>query len=134
MLMCISLMLFQTMNPVIASALMPGLGQQIQGEQSKARIFYTVEGAIWLSYFGFNYMGNKIEVSARAYAIKHAEGNPARTKTITLKRWKTICHQNTTISTSRERRAGSTQMTWKPNRSTLTSMVTLAGTNGNGIV
>ena len=80
MLMCISLMLFQAMNPVIASALVPGLGQQIQGEQSKARIFYTVEGTIWLSYFGFNYLGSKIEVSARAYAIKHAEGNPARTE------------------------------------------------------
>lgn len=80
MIAAISLMIFQTMNPVIASALMPGLGQQIQGEQSKARIFYTVEGAIWLSYFGFNYMGSKIELSARAFAIKHAEGNPARTE------------------------------------------------------
>jgi len=79
MIAAISLILFQAMNPVIASALVPGFGQQIQGERSKARLFFAVEGVIWLSYVGFNYTGNKIEQSARAFAIKHSDGNPART-------------------------------------------------------
>ncbi len=78
MILGISLIMFQAMNPIIASTLLPGLGQLIQGEKSKARIFFIAEGAIWTSYLGFNYFGNKIDQSAKAFAIDHTGGNPAQ--------------------------------------------------------
>ncbi len=66
------------MSPVFASAVMPGWGESIQGEKSKARAFFIVEGSIWLSYLGFKYFGNKIEQSARSFAIDHTGANAAR--------------------------------------------------------
>lgn len=78
MLLGISLIVVQGLNPVIASVMVPGLGQMIQGDRSRAQTFLAVEGAIWLSYFGFNYWGNRIDGSARVYAIDHAGANPAR--------------------------------------------------------
>jgi hypothetical protein len=74
----ISLILVQTLNPVMASILVPGLGQMIEGDRSKAQTFFVVEGTIWLSYFGFNYWGKRIDGSARVYAIDHASANPVR--------------------------------------------------------
>jgi hypothetical protein len=74
----ISLILVQALNPVMASILVPGLGQMIEGDRSKAQAFFVVEGTIWLSYFGFNYWGKRIDGSARVYAIDHASANPAR--------------------------------------------------------
>jgi hypothetical protein len=74
----ISLIIFQAMSPVMASMLVPGLGETIQGEKDKARVFFIVEGSIWLSYFGFNYFGNKIDASSRAFAVKHSGANSSR--------------------------------------------------------
>jgi len=74
----ISLILVQALNPVMASIMVPGLGQMIQGDKTKAQTFFIVEGAIWLSYFGFNYWGKRIDGSARAFAIDHADANPLR--------------------------------------------------------
>ena len=78
MFLGISLILVQALNPVMASILVPGLGQMIEGDRSKAQAFFVVEGTIWLSYFGFNYWGKRIDGSARVYAIDHASANPAR--------------------------------------------------------
>ncbi len=78
MLTGISLIVFQALNPVMASIIMPGLGQMIQGERAKAHTFFAVEGAVWLSYLGFNYWGDRLDVSARAFAIEHAGANPLR--------------------------------------------------------
>ena len=78
MVLGISLILVQALNPVMASIMVPGLGQMIQGDRSKAQTFFVVEGAIWLSYFGFNYWGSRIDGSARAFAIDHAGANPLR--------------------------------------------------------
>lgn len=77
-MLTISLILFQAMNPVFASLLVPGLGQMMQGQRSKARVFFVVEGAVWVSYFGFSYFGKRIDYSARAFAIDHAGANPTR--------------------------------------------------------
>jgi len=77
-LLSISLIILQGMNPIFASALVPGWGELIQGERSKARAFVIVEGSIWLSYLGFNYFGNKLEQSARSFAIQHSGANPTR--------------------------------------------------------
>ena len=78
MFLGISLILVQALNPVMASILVPGLGQMIEGDRSKAQAFFVVEGTIWLSYFGFNYWGKRIDGSARVYATDHASANPAR--------------------------------------------------------
>lgn len=74
----ISVIIFQAMSPIFASVIMPGWGEIIQGEKNKARVFFIVEGSIWLSYFGFNYLGHKIDNSARAFAINHSSANPSR--------------------------------------------------------
>jgi len=62
----------------MASIMLPGLGQMIQGDKSKAQAFFIVEGTVWLSYFGFNYWGKRIDASARVFAIGHSGANPAR--------------------------------------------------------
>lgn len=77
-MLTISLILFQAMNPVFASLMVPGLGQMMQGQKSKAQVFFVVEGAVWVSYFGFNYFGKRIDFSARAFAIDHSGANPTR--------------------------------------------------------
>jgi len=74
----ISLIIFQAMSPIFASMVMPGLGELIQGEKTKARTFFIIEGSIWASYFGFIYIGDKIDYSARTFAVKHSGANPAR--------------------------------------------------------
>jgi hypothetical protein len=66
------------MNPIIASAAVPGLGQLIEGQTGKARAFFIVEGTIWLAYLGLNYYGNELDMSARAFAIDHSGANPLR--------------------------------------------------------
>ena len=78
MLLGISLIVVQALNPVMASILVPGLGQVIKGDRSKAQTFFVVEGAIWVSYFGFNYWGKRLDGSARAFAIDHSGANAAR--------------------------------------------------------
>jgi arginine exporter protein ArgO len=77
MILGISLIVFQAMNPILASAAVPGLGELIQGEKSKARTFFILEGSIWLSYLGFNYFGHKMDKSAKAFAVDHTGANPA---------------------------------------------------------
>jgi hypothetical protein len=67
------------MNPMIASAILPGLGETILGRKNEARAFFMIEGSLWLSYIGFNYFGGKMEGSSRAFAFEHAGANPART-------------------------------------------------------
>jgi hypothetical protein len=78
MLLGISLICVQAMNPILASALMPGLGELVQGERTKAHTFFIVEGAIWLSYAGFNYFGHKIDSDARAFAVQYASANATK--------------------------------------------------------
>ena len=77
-MLSITLILLQGMNPILASALVPGLGQYLEGQKGKARAFFVVEGTIWLAYAGFNYYGHKLDVSARAFAIDHSGANPNR--------------------------------------------------------
>jgi hypothetical protein len=77
-LLGISLIVIQALNPVMASVLVPGLGQMIKGDKSKAQAFFVVEGAIWASYFGFSYWGKRVDASARAFAIDHSGANAAR--------------------------------------------------------
>jgi hypothetical protein len=79
MILSISLIICQAMNPIIASAVVPGMGEMIQGEKSKARTFMIIEGSIWLTYLGFNYFGNKMDRSARAFAVDHSGANPQNT-------------------------------------------------------
>ena len=77
MFLCISLIVIQAMDPIFASAIVPGWGQLIQGEKSKARVFFVVEGSVWLSFVGLTYFGHKMDQSARAFAIDHSGANPA---------------------------------------------------------
>jgi hypothetical protein len=78
MMLSLTLILLQGMNPIIASAAVPGLGQLIEGNTGKARTFFIVEGSIWLAYAGFNYFGNELNSSARAFAIDHSGANAMR--------------------------------------------------------
>lgn len=78
MLLGLTLILVQGMNPILASAIMPGWGETILGKKNEARAFFIIEGSLWASYLGFNYFGHKIEYSTRSFAVKHAEANPTR--------------------------------------------------------
>jgi len=74
----VTLIIFQAMNPILASMIVPGGGELILGEKTKAQVFFVTEAAIWFSYFGYNYAGYKIDYSARAFAVQHSLANSAR--------------------------------------------------------
>lgn len=78
MFLSITLILFQGMNPIIASAIMPGWGELILQRKNEARTFFIFEGSLWLSYYTFNHFGHKLEQSSRIYAFEHAGANPLR--------------------------------------------------------
>lgn len=78
MILSITLILFQGMNPIIASAIMPGWGELILHRKNEARTFFILEGSLWLSYYTFNHFGHKLEKSSRIYAFEHAGANPLR--------------------------------------------------------
>ncbi len=77
MLLGCTLILFQAMNPILASALIPGWGELLTGRKNQARSFFIVEGALWTAYAGFKYTGTKMESSSRAFAVDHSGANPA---------------------------------------------------------
>jgi hypothetical protein len=72
----ISLILFQSMNPILASAILPGWGELLTGRRTEARVFFIVEGSLWSSYVGFNYFGHKTMFSSHAFAASRAGANP----------------------------------------------------------
>lgn len=78
MLLSLTLVLFQGMNPIIASAIMPGWGELILQRKNEARTFFIIEGSLWFSYYTFNYFGHKMEQSSRIFAFEHAGANPLR--------------------------------------------------------
>ncbi len=76
--MGIALILFQGMNPIIASAIMPGWGELILKKKNEARVFFIIEGSLWFSYYTFNWLGTKLEKSSRIFSFEHAGANPLR--------------------------------------------------------
>ncbi len=71
-----TLIIFQAMNPILASALMPGWGEALSGRKNQARAFFLVEGTLWTAYAGFKFAGHKLESSSRAFAVAHCGANP----------------------------------------------------------
>ncbi len=78
MFLGISLIIIQGMNPVIASAIMPGWGEMILQRKNEARTFFVVEGTLWFSYYTFTLLGKKMEKSSMIFAFEHANANPLR--------------------------------------------------------
>ncbi len=59
----------------IYSALLPGMGEYYVGHRSKARIFFAVEAATWISFFTYHYYGNWKEDDLINFAATHASAN-----------------------------------------------------------
>ncbi len=59
----------------IYSALLPGLGEYYVGHRSKARIFFAVEAATWISFFTYNFYGNWKKDDLINFAATHANAN-----------------------------------------------------------
>ncbi len=78
MLLGLTLILFEGMNPILASAIMPGWGEMILKRKGEARVFFIVEGSLWFAYYTFNWTGKRLEQSSRAFAVEHAGANPVR--------------------------------------------------------
>lgn len=57
------------------SALLPGLGEYYVGHKSKARVFFAVEAATWISFFSFHIYGNWRENDYIDYAAVHANAS-----------------------------------------------------------
>ncbi|MCX7995770.1 MAG: hypothetical protein N3A65_08395 [candidate division WOR-3 bacterium] len=74
----LTLIILQGMNPVLASAIVPGWGEWILKKKNEARTFFIIEGTLWISYYSFNYFGHKLEKSSRIFAFEHAGANPLR--------------------------------------------------------
>ncbi len=58
---------------MIASAVIPGTGQWLLGEKTKAEIFLWLDGAIWLTYAGLSWYGNSKENDARLFAVNWSD-------------------------------------------------------------
>lgn len=78
MLLPLSLAIFEALNPILASAILPGWGENLIGRKTEARAFFVIEGSLWLSYAGFNYFGHQGLSSSRAFAVDHAGANPVQ--------------------------------------------------------
>jgi len=59
----------------IYSALIPGLGEYYVGHRSKARIFFAVEAATWVSFFTLHFYGNWKEDDLVQFAAENANAN-----------------------------------------------------------
>ena len=59
----------------IYSALIPGLGEFYVGHRAKARIFFAVEAATWLSFFTFHFYGNWKEDDFVQFAAENANAD-----------------------------------------------------------
>lgn len=59
----------------IYSALIPGLGEYYVGHRAKARIFFAVEAATWVSFFTFHIYGNWKEDDFIQFAAENANAN-----------------------------------------------------------
>lgn len=57
------------------SALLPGLGEYYVGHRSKARVFFAVEAATWISFFTFHIYGNWKEGDFVRFAAENANAN-----------------------------------------------------------
>ena len=57
------------------SALIPGLGEYYVGHHSKARIFFAVEAATWVSFFTLHFYGNWKEDDFIQFAAENANAN-----------------------------------------------------------
>lgn len=60
---------------MIASAVIPGTGQWLLGDKTKAEIFLWLDGAIWLTYAGLSWYGNSKEHDARLFATNWSGAN-----------------------------------------------------------
>lgn len=59
----------------IYSALIPGLGEYYVGHRGKAKVFFAVEAATWISFFSFHIYGNWKKDDYIDYAAIHANAN-----------------------------------------------------------
>jgi hypothetical protein len=57
---------------MVASAIIPGTGEWLLGDKTKAEIFLWLDGAIWLTYLSLSWYGNSKEHNARLLAVKSA--------------------------------------------------------------
>ena len=57
------------------SALLPGLGEYYVGHRSKAKIFFVVEAATWVSFFSLHFYGNWKEDDLVQFAAENANAN-----------------------------------------------------------
>ena len=60
---------------VIASVIIPGLGQRIMKNNLKSEIMFWTEGTIWLLYGGFQWYGNSRNHDAKLFAGVNADAN-----------------------------------------------------------
>lgn len=59
----------------IYSALVPGLGEYYVGHRAKARVFFAVEAATWISFFSSHIYGNWKEDDMVQFAAEHANAS-----------------------------------------------------------
>ncbi len=61
-----------SINPVMLSLFLPGLGEHSLGKHRFANRLFVLEGVTWLSYFTLNYFADYIEQNAITFALGYA--------------------------------------------------------------
>ncbi len=62
---------------VLYSLLLPGMGELYAGSFKSGRFFLVAEGALWLTYAGFDIYGTSIRTDARSFAKVHSGLDPS---------------------------------------------------------
>jgi hypothetical protein len=60
---------------MLASALLPGMGEMMMGKRDKAKAFFIAEAAIWFLYGSMTIYARKYRTASRTYAAHHANAN-----------------------------------------------------------
>lgn len=61
------------LKAVVASALLPGLGERYVGRTGRAKAFHSVEGAVWATFIGYRIQGNLRRDRYEEFAVTQAD-------------------------------------------------------------
>jgi hypothetical protein len=63
------------MLAVVASLLVPGMGELYAGSFETGKYHLIAEGGLWLTYAGFRIHANSLQQDAQTFAVQHAGAN-----------------------------------------------------------
>ena len=76
---CLVFSNFSTLNPILKSAILPGLGQLELGEKKRSKVFTLVEVTLLATCLGSYYFSDKQVKNYKSFSANHAGANISNT-------------------------------------------------------